>query len=177
MNIKEKVKNKIAYNCGFTLIESIIYIGIFSFIMTGSLVAIYSIISSSARNQSKAMANEEGTFLINKIDWALSGTKTASINTNGEILTIEKFDTPTDNPIVISITNEKMSIKRGNNISKNLNNSNTIISCPQIGCFTKQLPTDLDPKSIQTQFTITTKTSEGAEYSQGFTTIKFIRNE
>jgi type II secretory pathway pseudopilin PulG len=97
---------------GFTLIETIIYIGIFALIMSSAVVSIYSIMSNNARNQTKAMVEEEGSFLIGKIDWALIGTKKIN-SSNGDILSITKFDSTVPDPIVISIEDGKMKIKKG----------------------------------------------------------------
>ena len=171
------MKIKIKINNGFTLIESILYIGIFSLIMVGTLVSVYAIISSSSRNQTKAMVQEEGSFVLSKIEWALTGVKTAVVSIDGKSLSIVKFDSTINNPIVVAIINNNISLSRGSNAAKILNNSNTTIICPVLGCFifTKEAGVDTDTESIKTQFTITAKTSEGSDYTQGLPSLKFIK--
>lgn len=168
-----KTINKIG---GFTLIESIIYIGIFSIIMTGTLVAIYSIISSSARNQDKAMVQEEGSFLIGKIDWVLENIKSIAISADGNTITLDKFNN-SENPFVLSVASSVMIIKQGTKERVPLNNTSTSISCPSAGCFTdkKEINEGITEDNISANFIINSRTSEGADYSQEFTTIKFIR--
>ena len=115
---------------GFTLIETVIYIALFAFIMTGALVSIYGILGSSARNQTKAMVQEEGSFLLGKIDWALSGVETINLpdDSDGDgieldlTLSVKKFDTSPENPIVITLSGGDFTISRGGGAAQTLNN-------------------------------------------------------
>ncbi len=75
-------------NSGFTLIETMIYIALFALIMTGTIVSIYGILGSSARNQLKAMVQEEGSFLVGKVDWSLNGASSIEVRDNGFSLTL-----------------------------------------------------------------------------------------
>jgi prepilin-type N-terminal cleavage/methylation domain-containing protein len=63
---------------GFTLIEVIIYIGLFAIFMSGAVVATFELVQSGARNQEAVSVQEEGTFIIRKINWALSGASSAT---------------------------------------------------------------------------------------------------
>lgn len=157
---------------GFTLAETLIYIAIFALIMSGAIISIYSIIGSNARNQAKAMTQEEGSFLIGKIDWALGGVK--SINSpSGNTLSVTKYDSTVPDPIEIKIENGKMTIKKGSSGDLlELNNSNVEVSCPSLSnCFTHSI----NPEKIEANIIISTKTSEGLPYSQDFYTIKYLR--
>src|SRR4030042_506817 len=58
---------------GFTLIESLLYIALFSIIIGGALVAVYQMIESSDAVSAKNIVEMEGSFLLRKIDWALTG--------------------------------------------------------------------------------------------------------
>ena len=172
-------------NSGFTLIEAIIYIALFALIMVGALVSIYGILGSSARNQTKAMVAEEGSFLLGKIDWALSGAESISLpfdldgdgTESGTILSIKKFGASLDNPIVISLSEGNFVIRRGNNSSNTLNNSNITISCALEGCFTHNSSSGdgINPESLEAKFTVSSKTPEGLFFLQDFSTIKFLR--
>ncbi|MDO8548206.1 MAG: prepilin-type N-terminal cleavage/methylation domain-containing protein [bacterium] len=86
---------------GFTLIEVIIYIGLFSILMTGSVVAAYQLVGSGAHNQRSVLTQEEGTFLNRKINWALTGASAVSVS-GGNILTITRPDLGAQSPIIIS---------------------------------------------------------------------------
>ena len=58
---------------GFTLIEIIIYIALFAFIMGAGVSAAYYIIDSSARSETDVNIVAEAEFLLRKIDWAMTG--------------------------------------------------------------------------------------------------------
>lgn len=118
---KLKIKNQ----RGFTLVETMIYIALFAFIILGALVSIYGILGASTRNQTKAMVQEEGSFLLGKMDWVLSGTKNASVSTDGLTLTAVRYD-GTTMTIKVSMPDGNTTIDRGSG-EKELNNSNVSI--------------------------------------------------
>jgi prepilin-type N-terminal cleavage/methylation domain-containing protein len=168
---------------GFTLIEVVIYLALYAIIMTGALVSMYSIFGSSARNQVKAIVQEEGTFLIGKIDWALSGVHTINepvvppSPTSGNTLSVTKWDTSFGNPIVITVINGNMTMSRGANPTAILNNSNVLVACPPVGCFTHATSSGdgINPEKAGAIFTLHATTSEGLPFSQSFSTVKYLR--
>jgi hypothetical protein len=156
-----------------------IYLALFSIIITGGLISAYSLIESSYRNQTKAMVQEEGSFLIGKIDWALTGTQTISLptaNTFGTTLSLVRYEASTS-PVVITIVSGNMTIKVGTNPTHVLNNTNVQISCPPTGCFTHSSATadGINPENATASFTISSKTSQGFSTSQFFSTVKYLR--
>ncbi len=169
---------------GFTIIEMVIYIGIFSIMMSGAVVSVYALAGSAARNQTKAMVLEEGSFLLGKIDWALSGTQiiaapaiiAPAISGSGNILTVLRNDAATS-PVMISVSGGSMSITVGTGPTHVLNNSNVSITCPPSGCFshTSASADGINPENATSSFTITTRTSQGAPFSQFFSTVKYLR--
>ncbi len=169
---------KILNNKAFILIEIILYIGIFSLIMSGILISIYSLIESNNLNQTKAMVQTEGSFLIGKIDWTLSGIKKInSPNINSNLLSVTKYDLTIEDPIIITVEGNIMSIKKGSSEALDLNNSNTTISCPLSGCFKHEVQVDeeFSPESIEANIIVNTKTGSGRNYSQNFSTVKYLR--
>src|SRR3989344_2162395 len=171
-------KNKLKINTGFTLIETIIYIGLFVLILSGALTSVYSILEANARNQTKIMVQEEGAFLLGKIDWALTGVVSASVDATGKILTTIKSDSAFNNPIVISIDSAgDIFIKRGTNVTEGLNNSNVTVGCEVNGCFERVLATGdgINPESVSADIIVNANTPDGFPYAQYFSTIKFIR--
>ncbi len=70
--------------CGFTLFEVLVYIGLFSMIMTGALVGAYHVIDSSVDTRERIILEQEAHFIFRKIDWAMNGDITGvSIITDG----------------------------------------------------------------------------------------------
>lgn len=59
-------------NQGFTLIEIIIYIGLFSIMIGGLFVSVFQIIQNLGGVEEKITVEEEMNFVVKKIDWALN---------------------------------------------------------------------------------------------------------
>jgi prepilin-type N-terminal cleavage/methylation domain-containing protein len=57
---------------GFTLIEILIYMTLFSLLLGSAFLTAYSLIASSDQLSSQATTVEEGNFVLRKLDWALS---------------------------------------------------------------------------------------------------------
>src|SRR4051812_3687096 len=68
---------------GFTLIETLVYLALFTLIIGGFGSASYMLFETNDRNQTKAMLQEEKDFLIGKIEWELSGAKTVTAPASG----------------------------------------------------------------------------------------------
>jgi hypothetical protein len=71
----------------FTLIETLIYIGLLALIMSAAFAATVSITGSAARNRSDAFLEEQGQFLIGKIEQDLaSGSSSDFSLVNGSLI-------------------------------------------------------------------------------------------
>jgi len=66
---------------GFTLLETVIYIGLFSLMFTGIFVSIYPLFSSADRLTKNIAVEGESAFILAKINYALSSTITSSSGT------------------------------------------------------------------------------------------------
>ncbi len=66
-----KQKMQTATNKGFTLIETIVYIGLFSLIFTGIFVSIYPIFTGAERLTRNIAGEGETVFVLAKIEYAL----------------------------------------------------------------------------------------------------------
>jgi len=93
----QSIKNKRVFantKSGFTLIETLLYIVLFSIIIGGGFVAVYQIIAGSRASQTKAIIEAEGNFVLRKIDWALNGSSIISpINSLSNTLEINRQGT------------------------------------------------------------------------------------
>jgi type II secretory pathway pseudopilin PulG len=161
-----------SYNKGFTLIETLVYLGLYSIIMTGALVSVYSIFSSSAHNEARSMVQEEGSFLIGKIDWAMSNAKIISAPAStGSTLTLTRYD---GTVVTLSLTGTDLQIVDSGGAPQTLNNTNVKISSLT---FTHVLPTSdgVNPESVGAVFTIATRSSDGLAFTRSFSTLKYLR--
>ena len=114
-------------NHGFTLMEVIIYIGLFALLMGGALVATYQLLEGGGRNQAAVSIQEEGTFIYRKINWALSGATDASINGTSTLI-VQRPDLGQASPLVFDVNGTNIRLTRGNNSSTVLNRSSSPVS-------------------------------------------------
>jgi hypothetical protein len=56
---------------GFTLLETLIYLVLFTFLIGGGFLAVYQIIESSGSIREKTAREAEADFIFRKIDWIL----------------------------------------------------------------------------------------------------------
>lgn len=110
---------------GFTLIEMLVYIGLFSIIIGGLISSIYYISQNTQSTSNKVLTQEEINFVKKKIDWALNEVE--SVSASGSSLNINKsagniiIRLNTDGDIEIEEDSEKNPITTKNVKVDNLN--------------------------------------------------------
>ena len=65
-------------NSGFTLLEAIIYIALFSILFTGIFISIYPILTGAESMTENVAADSETAFILSKINYALNNTITSA---------------------------------------------------------------------------------------------------
>ncbi len=75
---------------GFTLIETIIYIALLGLIMTWAVATSYQLLHGSANMSVKTVVQDEGSFVLRKVQWALSSAQ--SVSGSGSTLTVTRND-------------------------------------------------------------------------------------
>lgn len=165
--------NKNIIQSGFTFIETLIYLGLFSIIIGGALVTTYSIISSTSRTEKNIIIQEEANFLLRKIDWALSGVTSIpepSLGNSGETLCVFKINF-VNNPVKFSVSDGKMYIQSGGGSCSGvgpafqLNSDNVRVAGVD---FLHFAPIGNKPGGIQANFSL-------SEPLREFQTIKYFR--
>ena len=138
---------------GFTLIEILIYLGLFTLIIGGSLISLMNIIQNTERTQ--ALTQEEANFILSKINWAMDGATNFTVATS--TLTISNLGTS----LVFSYdgANSDITLKRGSQVATILNNDEVKINGVN---FTK---ISGSPNKL-----ITTLTVDGINYQSIYTT-------
>ena len=101
--------NKQKINSGFTLIEMLIYIALFSIMMGGLVVVVFQLSQNAGKLSSKNITQEEINFALKKIDWALTSASGASVN-------ISTSEISFNNPQAIIIN-----LSSGNHIQMKIN--------------------------------------------------------
>ncbi len=111
----------------FTLIETVIHIALFSFIMSGVLLSVYGLLQGGDQFSKRNITANEGSFVTAKIDWALSDLDTISSPSSGygSTLSIQRNDgTQVDVRLVSGVV--QLSINGGTYIP--LTSSNVSVS-------------------------------------------------
>lgn len=169
------------HNGGFSLIETLVYLGLYALIMSGAIISVYTIFESAGRNQTKAMVQEEGTFLAGKIDWVLSGVATTTVPNLGatsSALSVVKFD---GTVVTLTLTDlGVLQLKDGANPLLPLNNSNTHVSTSteSSGLVFANTGSSTDPTipvGVTATFRVSSRTPSGALFMQDFSTTKYLR--
>jgi hypothetical protein len=135
--------------------ETLIYIGLFSILMSGAVVATYNLLEGGNRNIASVGVQEEGTFLNRKINWALAGASAASVF-GGTTLTITRPDLGAQSPLVITGNGATMTIARGaGGLAIELNSDRFAVSAPSSGpTFSIQPASGGRPASVTASFVI-----------------------
>ncbi len=122
---------------GFTLLEVIIYIALFTLLMGSAFVTAYQLIEGSNQISVKTVVQEEGNFVMRKIDWALTGLErtvgnTPSVGGSGcsQTLTLNKLSFP-ENPIVIrrNSSNGSLEMNKAGGTFTPITTANINVSC------------------------------------------------
>ncbi|MDO8520653.1 MAG: hypothetical protein Q7S52_00895 [bacterium] len=59
---------------GFTLIEALLYIALFTLVVGGGLLTIFGLLQSSEQTRQRIAIEAEGNFIMKKLDWAMNGS-------------------------------------------------------------------------------------------------------
>ena len=147
---------------GFTLIEILIYIGLFTLIIGGLLFVIYGMIQGSSRLQGKVVIEEEAAFLLRKLDWALTGASDVSVP-SADRLEITK---PAEG-LVFTLEDGSLMLARNGGGAVRLNTES--VNIPTL-TFTEIPAEDSRPAAVTAEFTITYFSE-----SKTFETTKYLR--
>ncbi len=95
-------------NKGFTLIETIIYIALFTLLITSGFVSVYQLISGTDSLNTKIRIQKEGNFVLRKISWTLTGLNPLNpptVGGSGCYQALTSYKTGQLNPIRIRMSN------------------------------------------------------------------------
>jgi len=165
---------------GFALIETLVYLGLFAIIIGGGMVATYQIMSSSDAINNKAVVEQEGNFLLRKIDWALTGlcqinTPTKAVppltSSTDVILSVDKTPYVLNSSLVFKLDPAApcpkcVQLQRGSSTEQALTSSRVNVSSLN---FTR-LSIPNQPEAVIASFTIN-------GVPDTFTTTKYLRKQ
>jgi type II secretory pathway pseudopilin PulG len=157
---------------GFTLIETLIYLGLFAIIMSGIVVSFYTVFESADRTQGRVLIQEEGSFLLAKMNWAMTGATVVSAPTSGNsgnTLTLTKAG----DTISFSLSGTDLQMQRGSSPPVVLNSSDVRVSTTS-SIFT-HTGSGSSPELVTANFTLSANTADGKVINQDFSTTKYLR--
>ena len=159
---------------GFSLIETIVYLALFSIMIGGIVSAAYVLFASAHRSQAQALLHGEKDFLIQKIDTALSGASVISTSTPQTITSTHYGGAISQ--ICLSGTDLRYLAQSGSCASTGtvLNNADVAIS-NLIIVHSWSSTNPILPDTIEVGFMLRTKTTEGQFISGYASTTAFIR--
>jgi prepilin-type N-terminal cleavage/methylation domain-containing protein len=165
---------------GFTLIEALVYLALFGILFGGSVVAVFNIIESNARDKTMIMVQDEGSFMLRKINWALSGATAVdaanSLSIN-KAVGIDEDGHPNVDVIAIKVAAGDMMLVYSNEPEPNsfvLNNSNVKVFNFELEYALGQ-GVGTNPESIKVSFRLNAKTDTGSDYFQDFQTAAYLK--
>ncbi len=111
---------------GFTLIETVVYIGLLTIMIGGTLLTVYRLMGDLNGMRGKVNTDEEANFLLRKIDWALTGASAVSIPSSDTLVVTKVGFSP--NPIKIDLASTTLELSRGGGTPTPLNSVNVVVS-------------------------------------------------
>jgi prepilin-type N-terminal cleavage/methylation domain-containing protein len=111
-------------NKGFTLIEMVIYMALFSIIMGGLIVTVFQLVQSSEKLTSKDIVQGEINFVLKKLDWTLIGASSISVSADKKTLTV----TNNSNSYVFKLENKKIKLNGADLTTSNVEVTNLVFN-------------------------------------------------
>lgn len=163
------MKKNILTKQGMTLIETLIYVAIFSIFIVALASFAININSSRISGQIIFDVNDQGSQVINVITQSLRNASTTTIPAIGTSSSTLSITTtvPAQNPTIFSLINGVLYIKEGANNSVALTNNKVTVS----NLVFSDLSQPLKPKTVQIRFKISnsaSSTKPEEQYSLNF---------
>jgi type II secretory pathway pseudopilin PulG len=156
----------------YTLIETLIYLALFSIIIYGALGGIYALTASSERNQTRADVETEGNFLLAKITYEVSHSQSLSsplVNASSSTLALVSDDGSTityaTSASVLNRTQNGTTLPLSSNTMQLSGLTFNLVSSTTAGFSTKEL---------QTTFQLSTTADNGQPYTETFSDSSYL---
>lgn len=150
---------------GFTLIETLIYLALFSIIIGGMLVSTYNLIEGGNRASARVKSQEEASFVLRKLDWLLAGSPTINLPASGNTglaLSVTRADLPaSDSPLTLDLAGSVLRLKRGSAAAVPISSLNVAVTSLSV---MNIAPASGKPGGIKIQFTLDSEPYEITKY-------------
>ncbi len=150
----------------FTLIEVLIYIGLFALLLTGTLAGLLNISESSRRESARGLLETEGDFLIGKIGWYVEQSGTAPIlGGGGTSLTLSSTD---GEPVVVFLDKAAVMVRQGDTDALSLSSGDITV---EHLIFSQSAD---GPAYIRMQLTLSGHDGNGRAFSDTFARTQYL---
>ena len=115
---------------GFTLIETVIYIALFSIITSFVMVVFYQMLGGRDQHRNRAEVDQEANFMMQKMLWALTGASAINQPTGGatsSALSVNKYGYA-NNPVVFSVGVNNLQMSKAGGSAVLLGNSRVFVN-------------------------------------------------
>jgi type II secretory pathway pseudopilin PulG len=156
----------------FTLIETLIYLALFSILIYGALGGIYALTASSERNQTRADVESEGNFLLAKITYDVSHSQSLSspsMNASSSTLALVSDDGST-----ITYATSASVLDRTQNGTTLPLSSNTVLLSGLTFYSIASTSGGVSTKELQTTFQLSTTVDNGQSYTETFSDSSYL---
>jgi archaellum component FlaF (FlaF/FlaG flagellin family) len=153
---------------GFTLIETIVYLALFTMIIGGFVSASYSLSENAGRNQTKAMLQDEEDFIVGKILSSLESANAISLPGSSSSGSALNFTTYAGGSVTVSLSGSNVIWNGGVMPLNNANVSLTQLTFTHTGSGT-------NPESVQVDITANAKTPNGMTITESLSATHYIR--
>ncbi len=164
---------------GATLIEVMVYIALFGIIIWGGVITAFHILESSGSMATRAWIQEEGDFLIAKMNWVLSGVREITapplppdLSCNeSDTLSVQKWDASLGT-LMVTLLGDTVMLSRNGGTSVGLNSDDTkahalrFAHCTSVGATLEY---------VKVRFVLTGTTGQGKSISKEFFTTVYLR--
>jgi len=147
---------------GFTLIETIIYLALFSVIIGGGMVAAYQIAANTEANYNHIILEEESNFLLRKINQSLVGAASVDFPAPGELF----ISNPGAPAIWFKATGSNLQITRGS--------ISTVLNSASVAVLDLSFTATLQQPGVITNLTLST-TRSGKKASEHFLLTNYLQ--
>lgn len=166
------------FSSGFTLIETLVYLALFTLIIGGFVMASYALFESAGRNQSKAMLQDEENFIMGKILFSLESAKTINVpvaGASGSSLSITKYDNMQAQFCLAGpLAKDAYYLGGSGSCTASgaaLNNSNVKVTFLKFSHFDN----GTNPESVQVELVVSTQIPNGMTISESASSTRYLR--
>ena len=157
---------------GFTLIETLLYLALYAIIVGGAVATAYAI--AAGENMTKVQINllQEGNFILMKMEWALSGAQSATVQSNPPGFSVMTADASSQ-LLFFEVQNGTLVIRESRSgITQMLTANAFTISG---STFTEIPATAYRSKALQIAMDLTAMTNEGKVYTRALSAVIPLR--